>query len=130
MGCIWKVYDRNPQTPIALLQAFMAGFTMDILPTDWPGKTLLVMWMRCCGTAEERMQHSSLFLFFLSVTVYSKFFYCFVVFVQLCVGWQWDVYVTLCCIQFKLCIFLVFPLPFTTSFLYPSGVWVSLLKIK
>ncbi len=52
----------------------------DISPAAWPGKTLLVMWMRCCGqtATEERMQHSFFFFFFFTVTVYSKFFCCFV----------------------------------------------------
>ncbi|MEQ2287546.1 hypothetical protein AMECASPLE_013717 [Ameca splendens] len=45
---------------------FMAGFAMqrDISSAAWPGKTLLVTWMRCCGQipTDERMQQS-LFVF-------------------------------------------------------------------
>ena len=83
---------------------FMAGFAMlgDISPAAWPGKTLLVTWMRCCGQTEteERMQHSFFFFVFVFftvlfyVTVYSKFF-CFVcrpLYVKLCVGLEWDVH--------------------------------------
>ena len=38
----------------------------DISPAAWPGKTLPVMWMRCCGQTqtEDRMQHSFFLVFF------------------------------------------------------------------
>lgn len=43
------------------VDAFIAGLTMagNISPAAWPGKTLPVTWMRCCGQTEneERMQH-------------------------------------------------------------------------
>ena len=55
----------------------MPRFAMlgDISPTAWPGKTLLVTWMRCyCQTETGERMHS---VCFFSVAVYSKFF-CFV----------------------------------------------------
>ena len=74
------MYDRNPQTRIPLLQAMVdacGDMAVDAFhgwirharrhfPAAWPGKTLLVMWMGCCGQTEteEKMQHSFFFFFF------------------------------------------------------------------
>ena len=34
------------------VDAFHGWMLGDISPAAWPGKTLFVMWMRCCGQTE------------------------------------------------------------------------------
>jgi len=45
-------------------------------PAAWPGKTLLVMWMRYCGQTkkEEMMQHFFFLLYLYTVNYYVVLF--------------------------------------------------------